>query len=109
VPSEGRSRPPTTPAAGSSAGSRVERPTEEIVPEPTGVLRVSAIPWADVTVDGRRLDAGPIGTISLEPGKHVVRFEHPDYQTVQRKVTIRAGETVELIVDLPEEALPKEP
>lgn len=45
--------------------------------------------------------------LTLSAGSHVVRLVHPDYEPVQRKVTIRTSETARLTVDLPEEAVPK--
>jgi hypothetical protein len=36
----------------------------------------------------------------LSPGPHAVLLTHPDYQPYPRRVTIRPGETLRLIVDL---------
>jgi hypothetical protein len=66
-----------------------------------------AVPWADVTVDGLAVEAGPMRRIPLAAGPHVVRLLHPDYQPLQRKLTIKAGETLTLSVDLAEDAVPK--
>jgi hypothetical protein len=60
-----------------------------------------------VSIDGNLLQAVPLRRIPLPPGPHVVRLVHPDYEPVQRRVTIPPGETLELTVDLPEEAVPK--
>ncbi len=87
------SRAQPTPAAGSAQGS--------------GILQLTVIPWAEVTIDGAPVQSVPLRKISLPPGPHVVRLLHPDYEPVQRKVTIRSGEKLDLTVDLPEEAVPK--
>jgi len=67
----------------------------------TGRLRVVVTPWAEVTVDGEERGTTPLdGPLELPVGDHVIRFAHPDYYPLQREVTIRAGETTELKLDL---------
>ena len=66
---------------------------------------VVAVPWADVSLDGAPVKTVPLRRLALAPGQHVVRFAHPDYQPVQRTVTVRAGEALNLTVDLPEEGV----
>jgi serine/threonine-protein kinase len=72
-----------------------------------GYLQIVVVPWADVTVDGAAVSTGPLRKIRVSAGPHVVRLVHPDYQPLQRRVTVKTGETVSLTVDLPEEAVPK--
>jgi hypothetical protein len=72
-----------------------------------GFLQIVVVPWADVTVDGTAVSTGPLRKIRLAAGPHVVRFVHPDYQPLQRRVTVKAAETLSLTVDLPEEAVAK--
>jgi hypothetical protein len=55
-------------------------------------------------VDGRPL--GTTSPVSLPPGTHTVRLQHPSYRPLQKKVTVRAGEVSVLEVDLGEEAFP---
>jgi hypothetical protein len=84
-------------------------PQEEGLPpavEAGGSLRVVAVPWADVTVDGQPVESGPMRRIPLAAGPHVIRLLHPDYQPLQRKVTIKPGETLTLSIDLVEDAVP---
>jgi hypothetical protein len=98
------------PTVSSRPERRIEvaaRPAAPAVAAPTGSLRIVAVPWADVTVDGLAVEAGPLRRIPLAAGAHVVRLLHPDYQPLQRKVTIKAGETLTLSVDLAEDAVPK--
>ena len=57
-----------------------------------GFLRVNALPWANIAIDGRRVGATPIAKpIELKQGSHVVRFEHDWYQPVERTVEIAEG------------------
>ncbi len=81
-------RPPASadPTAGEAATAR---------------LKVLVQPWADVIVDGRKVDTTPIGRpIALRPGRHVVVLEHPS-ATERRVVEIGAGQIVPLDVGLP--------
>jgi hypothetical protein len=88
------------------------RPAPTASPRPpaparVGTLLVVVVPWGDVTVDGAAVETGPIHKIPLTPGSHLVRVVHPDFQPFQRRLTIKAGETVRLTIDLPEEAIRK--
>jgi len=74
-----------------------------------GYLLIVVVPWADATVDGAKVETGVLKRTGLAPGKHLVRLTHPDYEPLLRTVTIRAGETTRLSIDLPEEAVRKKP
>jgi hypothetical protein len=37
----------------------------------------------------------------LRLGAHTVVVQHPSYQPIERKVTIRAGRTARMVVDFP--------
>jgi serine/threonine-protein kinase len=57
-----------------------------------GFLRINALPWANVMIDGKSYGATPIGRpIELKQGTHVVRFEHDWYRPVDRTVEIAEG------------------
>lgn len=45
--------------------------------------------------------------ISLQEGTHVLRLVHTDYHPLQKRVSVRAGETTRLEVDLKQEGFPK--
>jgi serine/threonine-protein kinase len=53
---------------------------------PSGVLNVNALPWADVTIDGKRLGPTPLGNVSLPIGSHEIVFTHP--QLGERRQTV---------------------
>jgi eukaryotic-like serine/threonine-protein kinase len=60
-----------------------------------GRLRIKALPWADVTVDGRELGTTPMAPLSLYAGTHEVRLSYhpqgaPPKERVER-VTLAAG------------------
>jgi serine/threonine-protein kinase len=70
-----------------------------MAPPNGGSLRVTAAPWAEVYVDGERIDVTPIGRpIALSAGVHQVSFRHPKSPREQRKVDIRPGEVTTLNV-----------
>jgi hypothetical protein len=65
---------------------------------PTVVVSAKRADGSDVgevslTVDGAPVGPGlPTVAISLDPGEHVLRFEHPGWPAVQTRVTLRDGE-----------------
>ncbi len=72
------------------AGSRAL----ELVPAKMGSLRVLATPWAEVAIDGQRIDVTPFArAIPLPPGTHYVTFSHPSAPAEKRIVSIKSGET----------------
>jgi serine/threonine-protein kinase len=115
--------PPATPTPSVTPAYRPATPrpinwgTPSVSPEPTpsatapaareGLLQLLVIPWADVAVDGKSVGTTPLKPLALPAGDHAVRFEHPDYHPLQKRVTIRPGETVRLEVDLTQEGFPK--
>ena len=57
-----------------------------------GFLRVNALPWAKIAIDGTPYGATPMARpIELKEGSHVVRFEHDWYRPVVRTVEIPEG------------------
>ncbi len=69
----------------------------ELAPANAGALRVIATPWAEVTIDGQRIDVTPIARpIPLAAGTHYVTLTHPNAPPEKRVVVINAGETAQL-------------
>jgi serine/threonine-protein kinase len=80
----------SAPREGRAAGSK----PLELVPAAPGQLRVLATPWAEVWVDGQRVDVTPFARgIPLPPGTHYVTLVHPNAPVEKRTVDIVAGET----------------
>ncbi len=76
--------------AGETAGAR----PLELTPAGPGFLRVLAAPWAEVWIDGQRVDFTPFArAIPLLPGVHYVTLVHPSAPVEKRTVTIARGET----------------
>jgi len=73
----------------------------ELVPSRAGFLRVVARPWAEVIVDGQRIDVTPFARpIALAAGTHYVTLRHPKATDERRVIRVIAGETVMLDVTM---------
>jgi serine/threonine-protein kinase len=88
-----------------------DRPLE-LVPREPGFLHVLATPWAEVWVDGQRIDVTPFAhAIPLPPGTHYVVLKHPNAPPEKRQVQITSGEplTIDVNMALDTEPAPLEP
>jgi hypothetical protein len=65
------------------------------------------LPWAEVEVDGEAKGTTPLRPLTLAAGDHVLRFRHPDFRPLIRRITVRPNETVTVNVDLRREAFPR--
>lgn len=114
-PATSAGRPVKTAAAGAPPSNETATPQNGAGPVPaapvsvetTGYLQLGAVPYAQVTVDGRDVGVLPMKPLLLVAGRHVVRFVHPDYQPLQRIVTVRAAETTKLFLDFGLDGIPK--
>jgi hypothetical protein len=71
------------------------------------VLQIVVVPFAEVTIDDESRGQVSSARFSLPAGAHLVVMTHPDYQPLRRKVTLLAGATEKLVVDLAEDAIRK--
>jgi hypothetical protein len=66
----------------------------ELAPASPGYLRFLVTPWAEVWVDGQRVDVTPFArAIPLPAGRHYVTLVHPNAPIEKRTVSIATGET----------------
>ncbi len=82
----------------------------ELVPTSPGYLRVLATPWAEIWVDGKKVDVTPVARpIPLAPGTHYVSFVHPQAATEKRTIAVGSGEmhTIDVVMAVPQ-AVPKD-
>ncbi len=57
-----------------------------------GFIRVHAYPWAKISIDGKPSGETPIDKpIELPDGSHTVKFDHPWYVPVERKVEVNGS------------------
>jgi hypothetical protein len=109
APSNDVTEPPPlrTPAANRTP-KPAEDATETAAPTPkperkggTGFINVDADPWADVAIDGSVVDRTPIAELPLPAGPHSVELTNDEIGAhVTKKITIRAGATQNLKVNL---------
>jgi tRNA A-37 threonylcarbamoyl transferase component Bud32 len=100
------------PAASPPARAAAPRPSTPATaaasarPSPaTGILRLLVVPESRVSIDGNPLGLVSRRELPLSLGTHTVRVEHPDYQPLQRRVTIRDGDPEVLVLDLAEKGI----
>lgn len=106
APALSRRASPPAAGAGTAASELVTRSAPTPAPA-TGLLQIVVHPWAEIAVDEQHVGATPFRPLALAPGPHVVRFTHPEFKPFVRKVTVKAGETTRLEIDLSEEAFRK--
>lgn len=85
---------------GLAAGSR----PLELLPASPGYLRVLASPWAEVWIDGQRVDVTPFARgIPLPPGTHYLTLVHPDAPVEKRTLVVATGETrtIDVVMAVP--------
>jgi tRNA A-37 threonylcarbamoyl transferase component Bud32 len=82
-------------------------PTGAPVAPETGVLKLLIVPPSEVTVGADALGTISTRELRLAPGEYPVRIVHPDYQPLQRKMTVRAGTTTDLVIDLSDKGVKK--
>ncbi len=87
-----------------------DAPPLELAPAAPGFLRVLATPWAEIWIDGQRIDVTPLArAIPLASGTHYVTLVHPRAPVDKRAITVAPGETrtIDAIMAVPE-LLPKD-
>jgi hypothetical protein len=83
----------------------------ELVPASPGYVRVLATPWAEVWIDGQRVDVTPFArSIPLPAGTHFVTLLHPRAPAEKRTIAIAPGETrtVDVVMSISEFEPPDE-
>ena len=106
---------PATPRPQRPSPLATPRPLPVAIPTPAptvaapaqGTVRVRVLPWAEVEVDGEPRGTTPLRPLTLRAGEHVLRFRHPDFRPLIRRITVRANETTTVEVDLARDAFPR--
>jgi len=64
-------------------------------------FRINVDPWAKIYIDGKYVETTPLArAIEVSSGTHRVRLENPNFQTWQKNVNFKPGQTVSLDVKL---------
>ena len=61
-----------------------------------GSLTVNAIPWANISIDGKHSGTTPITLDTLKTGIYTVKLENPKFPDWETKVTIAKGKTTKI-------------
>jgi eukaryotic-like serine/threonine-protein kinase len=83
------------------------RPPAAVAAPGQGTVRIRVLPWADVEVDGELKGTTPLRPLALSAGSHILRFRHPDFRPLIKRITVRADETLTVEVDLGRDAFPR--
>lgn len=92
---------------GDAAGARAL----DLLPPAAGYLRVLATPWAEVWIDGQRVDVTPFARpIPLPEGTHYVTLVHPSAPVEKRTIAVVRGETrtIDAVMTVSPQALPED-
>jgi hypothetical protein len=76
------------------------RTTKVPVAIPNGSISINALPWANVTLDGKDLGATPVATQSLPVGPHELILRHPKLGERRQTVIVPANGPLRVMVDL---------
>jgi hypothetical protein len=71
------------------APGRVASPTVAV---PNGSISINALPWAEVSIDGRAVGTTPLANVNIPIGQHNVVWRHPQLGERQQTVTV-TGQT----------------
>jgi hypothetical protein len=67
---------------------------------PTGSLSLNALPWAEVSIDGRSVGTTPLGNLSVPIGTYEIVWRHPQLGERRQTVKVPATTPVRVGVDL---------
>lgn len=67
---------------------------------PTGGLSINAVPWAQAFVDEMPVGETPIANLQVAIGQHEITFRHPQLGERRTFVTVTAGQTARVGMDL---------
>lgn len=67
---------------------------------PQAAVNLNAVPWADVTVDGKDMGQTPLANLMLTIGTHQVTFRNPQFGDKQATVTVSLTEPARVAVDM---------
>jgi hypothetical protein len=71
-----------------------------VVELPNGSLSLNALPWAEVTIDGRPMGTTPLGNVAVPIGTYEIVWRHPQLGERRRTVKVPATTPVRIGVDL---------
>jgi hypothetical protein len=73
--------------------------TTVAVQVPNGLLSVTALPWAEVWIDGKPAGATPLTDLPVPVGPHELLLAHPEFGERHQTVTVTAATPAHVSVD----------
>jgi hypothetical protein len=73
---------------------------ERAVPLPPGYLQGGVTPWADLLINGRRIERASLFRDTLPVGEYRLRFERQGFVPIDTTVVVQSGETEQLVIRL---------
>lgn len=67
---------------------------------PNGRLNINAVPWAQVSIDGREVGETPLANVSISTGQHEIVFRHPQFGERKEVTLVKAGAMTRLSVTM---------
>jgi hypothetical protein len=67
---------------------------------PQAAVNLNAVPWADVSIDGKEIGQTPIANLMLPIGAHQVVFRHPQFGEKQATVNVSLQDSARVAVDM---------
>ena len=58
---------------------------------PDGRVSVNAVPWAQVSIDGKLVGETPLANLPLPVGEHEIAFRHPQLGEQIQKVIVKSS------------------
>ncbi len=75
-----------------------EKPAVAALP---GKLFVQCLPWAEIYIDGKKLDTTPLETaINLPSGDYDLQLRHPNYPVYDLSINLKPGKQLTVTADL---------
>ncbi len=68
------------------------------VTPPNGRLNINAVPWAQVSIDGREVGETPLANVSVTAGQHQIVFRHPQLGERRETTVVKSGAVTRLSV-----------
>lgn len=67
----------------------------------SGELMIHCRPWADIWIDGRKMETTPLqAPLQLPPGEFRLTLRHPQYPPVERVIRLVAGQPLHMAVNM---------
>ena len=67
---------------------------------PNGSVSLNALPWANVSIDGKALGTTPVANVDVPLGTHEILWRHPQFGERRQTVVVTAKSPLRLVMDL---------